>query len=206
MKTKSLIGLFLLFSGLRIYSQELTFGLQTGADIVSIKSQELDITFASRLSYHIEAFGKYKLNRFVQIQVEPGYIEKGSWTGDRNTSGIYKYGYITIPTLLILEPINNLNLEFGPEISFLMHPKIKDSDGIIHDNIYLDCYNYFEIGGLAGISYSLLNNIQIGLRYGRGFTAIYDNVFFLDSIEPWNAKFFNRYLEIFTRISLIKLK
>ena len=173
MKNKIPIVLLLFFWVFKVYSQDLTLGLKGGLDIVSTIETYNDQTYPSRPSYHLELFGKYDFNNTFQIQIEPGFIEKGTWTSS-DKDWKYKYGYFTLPTFLIYKPFKRLNIEIGSDFNYLIYSDLKESDGnkVVEDH-FQDYYNHFEISVIAGISYDFLKNAQIGFRAGRGLTKIY---------------------------------
>jgi len=204
MKNKILILLLFIFWGIKVSSQNLTLGLKGGLDIVSTIETYNDQKYPFRPSYHFELFGKYAFNNTFQIQIEPGFIEKGTWTtSDKDWK--YKYGYFTLPTFLIYKPIKRLNIEVGADFNYLIYADLKESDGNkVVEDIFKDYYNHFEISVIAGISYDFLKNAQIGFRAGRGLTKIYYDTPGIMSDHYSDYKFYNRYLEFFTRISLIR--
>ena len=204
MKNKILILLLFIFWAFKVYSQDLTLGLKGGLDIVSTIETYNNQTYPSRPSYHLELFGKYDLNNTFQIQIEPGFIEKGTWTSS-SKDWKYKYGYLTLPTFLIYKPFKRLNIEIGSDFNYLIYANLKESDGneVVEDT-FQEYYNHFEISVIAGISYDLLKNGQIGFRFGRGLTKIYYDTPFFNADHYSHYKFYNRYLEFFTRISLFR--
>jgi len=198
---KKISFLFLIITyALNSYSQDLSFGLKSGLNICDVIETTSNIITPSKVRYHIELFCNYEISKLFQIQIEPGFIEKGSWTSrykDRSS----KYGYVTFPTIIILKPLKKVNFEIGSEYSFLVYSKKKDAKGNISDADFIDYYNHFEISGIAGMSYNFLKNNQIGIRFARGFSPIYKNTSFLDN---GSYKYYNRYFEAFIRIAFLQ--
>ena len=198
-----LVSLIIVVIGFKAYPQGLTLGLKSGFDVVNIIETTDNNILPSKPSFHIELFSNYNFNKTFQMQIEPGFIEKGSWT-TRYKDRIYKYGYFTLPTVLIFKPVKRVNIEIGSDFNYLIYANVKDSNGKVSDANFQEYYNHFEVSGIVGISYNFFKDSQLGVRFGRGFTPIYHDTSFMWDSDLDGYKFYNRYFEFFTRISLVK--
>jgi Outer membrane protein beta-barrel domain len=205
------------FASLVTFAQQISLGIKPSFIILESKYFEnpniTGLNLSSRSSYAVGFTGKMNLSKLLSIQIEPRFIEKGYniklGEGDYD---IYKNGYISLPTLLCITPIHNLNIELGPEFAYLVSSKEKYNTGSFQDYKSQD-QNHFELSLITGISYSFLKRFDLGIRYGIGLTP-YENgeVAKADFAPPEpkvNYKIYNRYFEFFlnTRIfTIIKNK
>jgi hypothetical protein len=186
----------------KVCSQNFSFGLKSGFNIVDVINATNNIKLPSKGSYHLELFGNYQINKLFQLQIEPGFIEKGSWATS-SKEWREKYGYITCPFLLIARPIKRVNIEIGSEFNYLIYAKLKSPDGKLSEHPQREYFYEFEISGVLGISYNYLKNNQFGMRLSRGLTQIWDSSQFMFPYNP--PKFYNRYIEFFLRFPLFYL-
>jgi len=207
-KTGFIICLFIL--ALKANSQEYTFGIKTGPNIVNLKTsgyKGVDNSFIKKSSFHIELIVNHSINEKIQIQIEPGFIEKGGKIINTypHEYGAHKYGFITIPTVLILKPVNNLNFEIGTEFAFLIYSKIMYANGDTYNEIKEDPgFKSFEISGLTGISYNICKYFILGIRYGIALTPVYVGKYeILYTADP-PYKLYTRYFEFSARVFIFK--
>ena len=112
------------FASLVTFAQQISLGVKPSFIILESKYFEnpyvMGLNLSSRCSYAVGFTGKMNLSKFLSIQIEPGFIEKGYniklGEGDYD---IYKNDYISLPALLCITPIHKLNIELGPEFAYL---------------------------------------------------------------------------------------
>ena len=190
------------------YGQQFTYGIKGGFDIVDFKyvPKSLD-EFSPRQSYDFGVVLNYRIAKKVEIQIEPGFVEKGSQFKAIYTpaSKIFKYGYIYVPVILIVSPIKRLNIELGTEFGFLKYSKTIDVKGnLLWKNDLLN--KHFEVAGDIGLSINIFTKTYLVLRYSQAITPLQDYVIDVDPGPDIPYKIFNKYSEIGLRFLINKQK
>jgi hypothetical protein len=188
------------------HGQKFVFGIKSGLDILQAKYIErpdvIGLKLDSKLSYSIGLTSRLNINKFIQIQVEPRFIEKGyNITWGENDYDIYRNGYLSLPLLIRLLPIKKLYIEFGPDFSYLIYSKWRNSTGSFHDD-NSPYKNSFELSALTGIGYKIFREINLGARYGYGITPYKDGKLFTDI----TYKIFNHFTEFYLEMTLFSTK
>jgi hypothetical protein len=202
---KKLVSLFL-FSVILItasFSQQLSIGLKPSFLILDSKlSADLkgypSMKLKPRCSYGIGVTVSEQIKKFG-FNIEPRFIVKGFYINPfgLNEITIYRNNYLSMPALLTFSPTKHLNLEIGPEFSYLLNSKVKypgSNSFVINDSNNL---RSFELSLITGVSYTLIKNIDLGIRYGIGLTPVDKHKLIINgsSDPPVNYKFMQRYFE-----------
>jgi hypothetical protein len=156
--------------------QQLSLGFKPSFLIVNAKYTEEPEVFGLNLSARGSyAFGLtlgYQVNRLIGLKTELRIIAKGYnvyWgPGDED---IYRNSYLSLPILITISPIKNLNIEFGPDFAYLLSSKYKSSGYTSFMKNNSPNLKPFEFSLLAGLNYSLSKRFDFGGRYGFGLTA-----------------------------------
>ncbi|TAL70328.1 MAG: PorT family protein [Bacteroidetes bacterium] len=193
-----LLILFIVFS-VNAIGQQLTLGFKTGLDIINYKyvgSFPLD-DFSPRLSYDIGVLLNYKLTNRIQIQIEPGFIEKGAQLRNINLNEriTFKNGFVTTPLVFVANPISRLFIEIGPELGYLVYAKKRETNGKIYDSGDTPT-NKLEFSGIFGLSYNFFDNTYLVVRYVNTFTPLYNNIIYADPGPSTTYKIFNKQFSI----------
>jgi hypothetical protein len=146
---KYLVVFSLLFFSFNAYSQSLDLGIKGGINYASIS----DITSDSRLGLTGGAFVGARFNTFA-LQAEFLFSQQG---GEFNEQDI-ETDYVLVPLILKLHMFRVLNLQVGPQFSYL----INESDILESEQL--------GVSGAAGIGLSLGSSLSIDARYNFGFT------------------------------------
>jgi len=137
-------------------------------------------------SFHFGGFGIYEVSEKLNLQGEFIYFNKGAKSKEATLS----LHYISIPILVNYSVYDNLYLQIGPEIGFLMAARTK----IGSTNFDLkDFYNNavdFTLN--LGAKYQLNSELHIGMRYALGLSDLRDD----DNGNLASLKFLNRGLHI----------
>lgn len=204
MKRKTILLLTLLSIGQCIYAQHFKFGLQAGLDIT--KSYLIDLpeeitenlTISPMISYNINGYIAYKGNSFLGLSIEPGFIKKGR---NQNDGVKYHFNYIQLPILAEIYLTDKLFLSVGPELGYLINVKVKSEDAPDYKNDLYD--KKFELSGLIGINYSIIENFDIGLRYSRSLTSTSDRIWTNEYGEKGEeSKEYNQYIQVLVRFKI----
>ena len=178
---KTLTLLILAFSILNGFSQTLNYGVGAGLSynslVISNFGDNVDPKY--KLGFQINAAIGYNINDKIGLRTEPGFANRGtilSYTGLPDSK--ININYISIPLLFKFSPIDKLSLLFGPEFSHRLTAKSK-SDGNTTDikSLY---DSKIDFGITAGLSYRLIDKLELGLRYNRGFISTISDLRFTD--------------------------
>lgn len=210
MKTKLFLTIAIIIISIQLNGQQFSFGLKPSLNLLKAKYMEKPSFFrqdlGSRLSYGLGLTANTNLSKILQVQFEPRFVERGyKWSWGGNDVSTYKNGYLSLPILLEINIKYNFKFEIGPEISYLIYSKEKNSYGHTGVNNSLE-QNHLELSGLVGISHKILGNISLGVRYGLAFTPNSDgSISYVESGSLSSYKIYNRYFELFTNIPILKV-
>ena len=146
------------------------------------------------LNYSIGVFLNYKLNNKVSFQPEIKYSKLAFATnyyyGKNNEiqrwQNFYNFNYIRIPLNVNYGISKKVNLFLGPEFGVLLNVKreyvsyFKYANGYVANENYIskskflsnDIFNTIDFGLNGGLSYSIFNKANIGLKYYFGINDI----------------------------------
>ena len=99
------------------------------------------------------------------------------WRRQKNEEINWSTWAIELPVLARYNVMPQMYFEAGPQLAFLLSSKIEqdcDNYGETTDLGKKDALKVFEIGIDVGIGYSVMPNLDIGIRYGVGLTSIAD--------------------------------
>lgn len=167
---------FAIFST-NIQAQEFEYGLQTGL-VVANSHLAFDPTFEESergfdpiISFGINGYIGYRSGSFWVISTEPGYIQKGSLqVGNEDDSSDdvrTQCHYLQLPILFKTNIMDALYFSLGPELGYLLRVNTKPESVYDLDEFY---DQKFELSGIIGLGITILNNLDLELRYNHGIT------------------------------------
>ena len=187
-----------------VNGQQYSIGFKPGFLIIGAKYTEepliMGLKLSSRGSYAFSLTLSDQIKKLVGFKIEPGYIAKGYniiWGPE--DENLYRNNYLSVPILIDISPIQNLSLEFGPEISYLLNSKVKQSGSNSFRKNNSSNQKLYELSLVTGVCYSFLKRFDFGARYVFGLTA-YDKgqLVMIDYIGPQvNYKFVQNYFEFY---------
>jgi hypothetical protein len=122
--------------------------------------------------FHFGLYGKKNLKNDFFILTELLYSREGYRTSENPLTGAerVKLNYINIPILIGYKPIPKITLVMGADISYLMKAKAKNK---LSDFYEIDFYsNKIEVGGILGLSFSIIKKLEIETRYIHGLSSL----------------------------------
>jgi hypothetical protein len=188
--------LFMVFITFQGFSQGLKYGINAGLNCSSFQSKstlfgELGYKVGYQLGFIIED----KLNDNWGIRIEPGFVNRGSkitYTDTSEFKTTVNLNYIDAPILISYSPFKKFTIMFGTEVGFRLSAKTA-AGGTTYNTkeIYSSAY---DLGINAGVSYRLIDNLDVGIRFNKGFISTMGNEEVYDSngIEIENAKLYNQ--------------
>lgn len=152
-------------------AQNLFFGLKYGLNVSKIKTgatAEPTLTTKDYVGYNMAMWFSQKLKDDLRLNIEPGYITKGtSFEGEQFS---YRFAYVDLPIMVEYFPVPKLSISAGPNFSYLLNA-YKIEAGSKTD--LMPYYNEaFEISAIGAIHYELTFFLDIGVRYNYGLTPI----------------------------------
>lgn len=170
---KILTSIILTIIFLQGFSQSINYGIGTGLNFSSLTVANYeDEGFKYKPGFQLNAVFGYSINDKVGLRIEPGYANKGTILDIADSK--LNINYFTIPLLAKFSPLENFSILFGPEFSFLLTAKSTIDHKKINISSTFD--NKIDFGINTGLSYRLINKLEIGLRYNRGFIPPTKNI------------------------------
>lgn len=205
-KSVGVVVVIALASTLFMNAQEKNFGVIGGLNYANIRGDRTDLTNNSwRTAYHLGLFSNFSLSD--RIALEPrilfsskGYNNEIDFSEFDNPSGIppsqrlVKYAnrnnYLSIPILFKYKLMNNLSLDLGPEIAFLLHSKDVvtkvDGEGYFAEGDVPEEGSgdfFLDYGAMAGVTYYFTDDASIQLNYFHGLSNLHRKNSIGDSTE-----------------------
>lgn len=177
-----------------------TFG---GGFFAGLSASQLDGDRSS--GYHKAglAFGIYtnaKLNKYVDAQMELKYIQKGSKWESEDQSVFYqsKLNYIELPVFLKYRFLGRFSANLGVSAGYLQ--KATEDKDRIGDEPADPPFDPFELSGLAGVEYQIIENLYFNVRFNYSILAVRDHPgdqsFFLNRGQYNNVLTFAVYYQL----------
>lgn len=212
MKSILIIIGFILIPIISLDAQNLEIGIKTGFGLTdthwtNIPDTETNSDFHTpTFSFSANAVISYKSADFWGFTLEPGIVQKGWIDKGINFKNKFKVNYIQLPILSDFYLSNKLILSIGPEVAYRLNSKYKSEHGTEKVN-YM--FNNFELSGAVGITYKIVDNFDIGIRYSHGLTQASDKVFWVfDEFDAdvLETNDYNQYLHLFIKMKLKHLR
>jgi opacity protein-like surface antigen len=167
---KKLIAAIVIFST-AIFStnaQSVAFKVgYTNSDV--LVSPEPVNVFTPKSTFHAGiAIKDLKLSDNIGFQPELLYSMQGFKVAGVGNIGMH---YLSVPLLVTFPVAEGLELQVGPQISYLVNSRI----GILSDLFsvsYKGIFHDLDAGAVAGVEYKATNNISVGGRYYLGLTNV----------------------------------
>lgn len=151
-----------------IKAQDIRVGVKGGINLFNINGDYTE-DLKTRPSFHIGALAEILVLDQLYFQPELLYSAQGA-KGDI-VDATYKLDYIQVPIMAKYFLIDDLSMELGPQLSFLVNSDFEfDGDASVSIDSK-DLYKKMDFGLNFGLSYKL-NKIFFSGRYNLGLTQI----------------------------------
>jgi hypothetical protein len=165
------ISLVLIFSTFS-YSQ-VRFGVKSGINIATMK--DINNHPKNRLGWYGGGFANIHIHKKIVLQPELFFSGKGyKYIGNlnENEKSSSRINYLTGSVLLGYKIDNKTSMFLGPEVGYLVsaHNIWPTKQAF---NVYKNYPTKLDIGLDIGLSYTVLNNVGLEIRYSYGFKSIY---------------------------------
>jgi len=175
---KQALILILAISSTAGFSQNIEIGLQGGAnfDYSSIELATSGVSFSevsqSRTGYFFGAYSCFKAGWFG-IQPEIYYSVQGADITLDGTTGAIRTNFLQIPILFRINFLRFFNFHLGPQYGLLLNNET-DFGGVVSD--LKDQSRSGDFSFMAGAGLRLPFNLNISLRYSKGFNEMINEV------------------------------
>lgn len=149
------------------------------------------------------SFGIYtdvKLNKYVNAQIEIKYVQKGSNSNSEDQSVFYvsKLNYIELPVFLKYRFLDKFSANIGLAAGTLQ--KATEDKGGYGDEPAYPEFNQFELSGLVGVEYKIIENLLFNVRFNYSILPIRahpgDQTYFLNKGQYNNVLTFAVYFQL----------
>ncbi|SHF30848.1 Outer membrane protein beta-barrel domain-containing protein [Mariniphaga anaerophila] len=165
------------------FSQSIKYGIGVGLNYTNLSSNRSIIDqFNYKPGFQINSIIEYGFSEKLGVRIEPGLADRGASESYNSTpDSKININYATVPILLNYSPFSKFSILIGPESSIRLTKKFIHDDNPESIRAVID--RKFDLGANLGLSYNLLNNLDISFRYNRGFISVLNN----------DLKFYNEY-------------
>ncbi len=163
MKKIILVAIMLFSITTVVQAQSIRFGIKGGANFAN-QNGDTPPAFESKesiTSYHAGLVAEVKLFDGFAIQPELLYSTQGATYKNAVEEFKNELGYLSIPVVAKIGLSKSLNLELGPQASFLLSDR---------KNVNLENPETFEFGVVGGLGLNITKSIFVQARYGLGLT------------------------------------
>jgi hypothetical protein len=218
MKKLILMAAVAVFGFMNVNAQNVSFGVKAGMNISTIGGDfgnyydyyEGDATddVKSRVGFHVGGLAEIMISEKFAIQPEILFSSQGfkleyNYDGESINDNV-NLSYITLPVMAKFFPIENLSVEAGPQIGFLVSakdnyeytssnfPEANESG----DEDVKDLFNGIDFSMNFGASYKLDNGVFFSARYCFGISEVDDEGYY-DDEDFYDSYSFSRKNRVF---------
>jgi hypothetical protein len=172
-------------------SAQFTYGVKAGANLANISSSdkvaamisgETGLKSEGKMlpSFHVGAFGEYKVSDLFSVAAEAVYSGQGAkadLSGSIESVAVkgdakINFGYLNVPILAKFYVTEDLSLDLGPQFGFLMSSKVSTSTIVEGTTVKTEDkskegLNKTDISAALGLTYNFSNFFVQG-RYNLG--------------------------------------
>ncbi|VDH15034.1 OmpA-like transmembrane domain [Algoriella xinjiangensis] len=178
---KKLILGIALFGGLSAANAQIDLGVKGGLNFPTLSGDSRQLMGDQtkfRTDFYVGGYANYKITDQISFQPELLYSKQGAGikTTDNSNTKIVTHN-INIPLMGRYEIMEGLNVEFGPQLGFLVSAKAKSEEGKTDTKVKItDNFKTFDFGLNFGAGYKVTDELEINARFTKGLSNI-NNVF-----------------------------
>ena len=204
---KKLILGIALFGGLSAANAQIDLGVKGGLNFPTLSGDSRQLIGDQtkfRTDFYVGGYANYKVTDQISFQPELLYSKQGAGiknSGNSN-SKIVTHN-INIPLMGRYEIMEGLNVEFGPQLGFLVSAKGKTEEGKTDTKVKItDNFKTLDFGLNFGAGYKVTDELEINARFTKGLSNI--NNYFPEGIND-NYKITNTYFSIGVAYKLMEM-
>lgn len=163
----------------QVTGSEFSFGPKFGFNWASV-SHGYD---QAKFSFHLGGVAEMRFNDLYGFQAELIYSRQGDYEKEGGTRYWARLNYLNIPLLAKFYVIDQLSLEVGPQIGFLLNAKYKTKQGSTELKTDMSHTNAVDLSFCGGLNYDLPTGMFISCRYNLGLTRVIEKDYSHDSMR-----------------------
>ncbi len=155
------------------WSQDVGFGIKGGLNLANLKVDDPEASYNSRTGYHAGIFVRGKFDK-VALQPEV-LISTQRNVKDMGVLGTVEnsFTYLSVPVMIKFYPVSGLNLQLGPQFSFLLDGEQKYETSLFTGTKDIkDSYDNSDISISMGTGFDFPFGLGIDVRYNIGVKDI----------------------------------
>lgn len=156
------------------FAQQWSFGPKAGVNFSNVSDLDGGDT-KMMTGFYVGAFAEYRLNYWFGLQAEAVYSTQGTKFNTSPLKWELKQDYINVPILAKFYVLNSLSVDFGPQFGFKVSDKAKLKTGSTTTDFSTDTKG-FDLSVGMGLTYTLVDRLDISARYNLGLTDTYGNI------------------------------
>ncbi|MDM1550033.1 porin family protein [Empedobacter falsenii] len=195
---KKLILGIALFGGLSAANAQIDLGVKGGLNFPTLSGDSRQLyenQTKFRTDFYVGGYANYKITDQISFQPELLYSKQGAGlkTNDNSKAKLITHN-INIPLMGRYEIMDGLNVEFGPQLGFLVSAKKKYELGKENTKIKAtDNFKTFDFGLNFGAAYKITDELEINARFTKGLSNIND--YYPQTVND-NYKITNTYFSV----------
>ncbi|MGV0946590.1 porin family protein [Empedobacter falsenii] len=195
---KKLILGIALFGGLSAANAQIDLGVKGGLNFPTLSGDSRQLyenQTKFRTDFYVGGYANYKVTDQISFQPELLYSKQGAGlkTNDNSKAKLITHN-INIPLMGRYEIMDGLNVEFGPQLGFLVSAKEKYELGKENTKIKAtDNFKTFDFGLNFGAAYKITDELEINARFTKGLSNIND--YYPQTVND-NYKITNTYFSV----------
>ncbi|MCH7525263.1 MAG: PorT family protein [Bacteroidetes bacterium] len=164
-------------------------GLKAGLNVATLNGDDTD-NFDARTSMFFGGFAELCLTNDFAIQPELLYSMQGAkYTQVDGFDGTLKLDYLNLPIMAKIKIVDELYIQAGPQIGFLLSAKNEFSSvGNLGENDILENFKTIDFSANIGLGYQFISGLNFGARYNIGLSNI-NNLPSSSSLKNQNGVF-----------------
>lgn len=189
---KIVVAILLVLTGIATgNAQQVEWGLKAGYNLSTVADAPEGIKSDFRSGYHLGGLADVRISEKVSVQPELLYSTEGAKTifqvGDEifsiDSREDIKLIYLNFPVMAKFHLVNSLNLEAGPQVSYLLDAKSEyDFFTLYRGERYSESgtddligeVNSLSFGFNVGLGYGFRKDLFLQVRYHLGISSIAD--------------------------------
>ncbi len=156
---------------------QVSFGVKGGLNLAS--ATNIDDEFGMKPSFYIGGIMEYRISNLFGISPELLYSRQGVQMKEDEATARVRLSYIDIPVLAKLYVIDNLSLDLGPQVGFLIDSDIWVKAGgqkvtveLPNSDFGVPGPNTLDVSFAMGLTYNI-GKIFVQGRYNLGLTKLF---------------------------------
>lgn len=165
----SILFATLIFSA-NAQTPDVKLGAKGGVNFSNITNSDMD----SKTGFHVGLLAEMFLNEQFSLQPEILYSTQGAELMGDHLSTKYNLEYVSVPVMAKYYIADGLNLQVGPQFSFLSKAETKgEIEGLGSGTINVkDNTESFDFGVNFGLGYEFAAGVFVDARYNLGLSKI----------------------------------